>query len=372
MPGEREATSLRVELGERSYEVVIGPGVLEEIGERCRALGLGTRALVITNETVGRLYGGVVVKSLRNSGFDVHYAAFPDGEEYKSLKTAASLYDACVDAGLDRGSWLVALGGGVVGDVAGFVAATYMRGIDFVQVPTTLLAQVDSSVGGKTGVNHSRAKNLIGAFYQPRLVLADVATLVSLSPREYRSGLAEVVKAGLIRDARFFEYLEREWLALSRLDPAVLTQAVRRSVEIKAAVVAADEREAGERAILNYGHTVGHALEAAAGYGRITHGEAVSIGMVVEGKLSVDLGLLEPAALARIELLLSRLGLPTSPGDVSYEAAREAMRLDKKALAGKLRFALLERIGAATIVTGVSEEALAKAFGPQAHAAGTL
>jgi len=371
MPGAREAMSLRVELGERSYDVVIGPGIMEEIGERCRALALGSRVLVITDEAVGRLYGGVVVKSLKSAGFDVHYAAFPAGEEHKSLETAAALYGACIDARLDRSSWLVALGGGVVGDVAGFVAATYMRGIDFVQVPTTLLAQVDSSVGGKTGVNHPKAKNLIGAFHQPRLVVADVASLVSLPGREYRSGLAEVVKAGLIRDAEFFAFLEREWLSLVRLEPQALTRAVKRSVEIKASVVQADERESGERAILNFGHTVGHALEAATQYRRFTHGEAVAVGMVVEGRLSVELNLLDEVELKRIEALLGRLGLPTNPADVPYEAVREAMRLDKKAVQGNLRFALLDGIGACRIVSGVSEEALAAAYTPRANA-GTL
>lgn len=371
MPGESEALSLAVDLGERSYEVVIGAGLLGELGPRCRRLGLGPKALVITNETVGPLYGETVVQSLREAGFEVHYTAIPDGEAYKSLETAAALYGACIDARLDRRSWLVALGGGVVGDIAGFVAATYMRGIDFVQVPTTLLAQVDSSVGGKTGVNHPRGKNLIGAFHQPRLVVADVATLATLGAREYRAGLAEVVKAGLIRDAAFFAFLEENRRALLDREPAAVSEAVRRSVAIKAAVVQADEREAGERAILNFGHTVGHALEAATGYGRWLHGEAVAIGMAVEARLSVSLGLLEEEALARIEALLEGLGLPASPEPVPYSAVRRAMDLDKKAVGGTLRFALLDGIGSARLVAGVSEDALAAAYAGQ-RTVGTL
>lgn len=363
MPIDNAAVSqVKVDLGERSYRIDIGPGLLQEVGERCLGLGLGSRALVVTNETVGRLYGGVALKSLKAAGFDVHYATFPDGEEHKSIETASALYGACIDSGLDRGSFIVALGGGVVGDVAGFVAATYMRGIDFVQVPTTLLSQVDSSVGGKTGVNHPRGKNLIGAFHQPRLVVADVASLVSLSPREYRSGLAEVVKAGLIRDGEFLAFLEKEWLPLLRLDGDVLTAAVRRSVEIKAEVVQADERESGLRAILNFGHTVGHALEAATEYRRFTHGEAISIGMVIEGEISVSLGLLSPAELTRLKELLIRLGLPVDAQGVSYDAVREAMKLDKKAKDGKARFALLDGIGDCRIVSDVSEEVVAAAY----------
>lgn len=357
-----EASKVHVDLGERSYSVDIGAGLLEKLGEKCRDLGLGTRVLVLTDETVGDLYGGVTIKNLKDAGFDVHYAAFPAGEEYKTIETAGALYGACVDAGLDRGSFIVALGGGVVGDVAGFVAATYMRGIDFVQVPTTLLAQVDSSVGGKTAVNHPQGKNLIGAFHQPRLVVADVATLVSLSPREYRSGLAEVVKAGLIRDAAFFDFLEKEWLPLLRLDHAVLTSAVRRSVKIKAEVVQADEKETGLRAILNFGHTVGHALEAATAYRRFTHGEAISIGMVIEGQMSVQLGLLDAADLERFKELLAKLGLPVDAQAVSYDDVRAAMNLDKKAKDGKLRFALLDGVGDCRIVSDVCEDVVRSSF----------
>lgn len=357
-----EMSPVEVDLGDRSYAIEIGPGLLSQVGQRCRSLGLGSRLLLITDEQVGRLYGGVVLKSLKEAGFTVEYATFPAGEEHKSLKTAAALYGACLDAGLDRGSAIVALGGGVVGDVAGFVAATYMRGIDLVQVPTTLLAQVDSSVGGKTGVNHPRGKNLIGAFHQPRLVVIDVSTLVSLSPREYRSGMAEVVKAGLIRDSALFALLEREWLALVRLDGALLARVVRRAVEIKAEVVQADEREMGLRAILNFGHTVGHALEAATEYRTFTHGEAVSIGMVVEAQLSADLGLISLDDLTRIRELLVHLGLPVEAQGVPFDKVREAMRLDKKVKDGRLRFALLDGIGSCRILPDVSEAAVADAY----------
>ncbi|HLS91081.1 MAG TPA: 3-dehydroquinate synthase [Limnochordia bacterium] len=362
MPTDVKHDPVWVDLGDRSYPIEIGPGLLDEAGQRCRAMGLGSRLLVVADEHVGRLYGGVVLKSLKEAGFSVDFATFPAGEAYKSLETAAALYGACLDAGLDRGSGIVALGGGVVGDVAGFVAATYMRGIDLVQLPTTLLSQVDSSVGGKTGVNHPRGKNLIGAFHQPRLVLADVSVLVSLDPREYRSGLAEVVKAGLIRDPDLVELLEKEWLPLLRLDGKLLTRVVRRAVQIKAEVVQADEREAGLRAILNFGHTVGHALEAATGYRRFTHGEAISIGMVVEAELSAALGLIGPGDVSRIREMLARFGLPVDAQGVPYEKVQEAMRLDKKVKDGRLRFALLDGIGSCRIVSDVSEEAVAAAY----------
>lgn len=356
------ASSVVVDLGERSYRVDIGKGLLEGLGASCRALGLGAKALVLTDEAVGRLYGGTVLKSLKEAGFDTHYATFPAGEEYKSIETASALYGACIDAGLDRGSFIVAVGGGVVGDVAGFVAATYMRGIEFVQVPTTLLAQVDASVGGKTAVNHPQGKNLIGAFHQPRLVLADVATLVSLSPREYRSGIAEIVKAALIRDEAFLGFLEKEWLALLRLEGEKVTAAVRRSVEIKAEVVQTDEKETGLRAILNYGHTVGHALEAATEYRRFTHGEAIAIGMVIEGEISVRLGLLRSSELLRIKELLAKFDLPVDAQGVPYAAVHEAMKLDKKVKDGKIRFALLDGVGDCRVVSDVSEEAVAEAY----------
>lgn len=351
-PNVSTPKKIDIDLGQRSYPVYIGASLLERLGELCAEHGLGRRTLVISNESVGGLYAPVVLKSLQQAGFDVSYVTIPDGEAYKNIETAASLYDACVDAGLDRSSFIVALGGGVIGDVAGFVAATYMRGIDVVQVPTTLLAQVDASVGGKTAVNHASAKNLIGAFHQPRLVMADVSTLVSLPPREYRAGLAEVVKHGLIADRDLFEFVEREWAALLRVAEEAVTHVVVRSVEIKGAVVSADERESGLRATLNYGHTVGHGIEAASEYA-LLHGEAISIGMVVEGRLSLTYGSLTPPDLERMKQVFERFDLPTRPAGYDFDVVLEAMTKDKKAQGGRLRFALLEQIGRAVVVDDV-------------------
>lgn len=353
---------ITVNLGDRSYPVVIGSGLLEATGDFCRRRGLSGNALLIASESVGALYAGVTLKSLKGAGYAVHYAAIPDGEEHKSLETVDRLYDACVDARLDRGSFILALGGGVVGDVAGFVAATYMRGIPFVQLPTTLLAQVDASVGGKTAINRPAAKNLVGAFHQPRLVLADVATLVSLPRREYVSGLAEVVKHGLIADEALFEHCEASAPGLLRLERAPLEHAIVRSVEIKAAVVEQDEREGGLRAVLNFGHTVGHAIEKAARYGTYTHGEAVAIGMAVEGRMSVERGLLTDADWRRMAGLLKRLGLPAKADGISFASLVDAMMKDKKTDGGRLRFALLDGLGGVTIASDVTLEEVERAW----------
>lgn len=355
------ATMIEVSLGERSYPVYVGDSLLERVGELAVRHGLGKRALVISNETVGDLYAPILLKSLHKVGIGVEYAAIPDGESYKTIETAASLYDACVEARLDRSSFIVALGGGVVGDVAGFVAATYMRGIPFVQVPTTLLAQVDASVGGKTAVNHASAKNLIGSFHQPRLVIADISTLVSLPEREYRAGLAEVVKHGLIADAELFRFTEQAWFSLLRVERSAVAHVVIRSVEIKAGVVEEDERESGLRAILNFGHTVGHGVEAVSQY-KLLHGECVSVGMLVEGRLSVAKGLLTPAEFERTASLLGRLTLPTSTSGIQFGPVLQAMSKDKKAKDGRLRFALLNGIGQATIVDDLTEEQVKEAY----------
>lgn len=348
--------------GGRSYPVVIGEGLLDALGEHCRRAELGRRALVVADETVAPLFSARVSASLAAAGFSASQAVIAVGEEAKRLETVASIYDACVEAGLDRGSFIVAVGGGVVGDLAGFAAATYMRGIAYVQAPTTLLAQVDSSVGGKTGVNHPRGKNLIGAFHQPSLVVADVGALRSLARRDYRSGLAEVVKAGLIADQDLFEICEARARELTAGDSEVLTPVIARSVAMKARVVEADEREEGLRAILNFGHTVGHAIEAAAGYGRYTHGEAVAIGMVVEGRLSVMLGMLPEEDLRRAASLIARLGLPVRAEGIDPVRLLDAMAKDKKARDGSLRFALLEAIGKARVVDEVAVEAVLEAF----------
>jgi 3-dehydroquinate synthase len=314
----------------------------------------GKRVLVVTNPTVAPLYAAAVEESLAAAGFVVRRAEIPDGEEHKTLATVAALYDAALGAELERGDSVLALGGGVVGDIAGFLAATYMRGVAFVQVPTTLLAQVDSSVGGKVGVNHPWGKNLIGAFYQPRFVLADVRTLATLPLREVRAGLAEVIKYGVIHDAAFFAWLEANFEALLKLADAAVEQAVATSCAIKAAVVSADETEKGLRAILNFGHTLGHALEAATRYERFVHGEAVAIGMVFAARLARRLGYFEPAGVERIAALVRRAGLPDAiPPDIAPEALLDAMRRDKKVAAGQLTFILPEAIGKVRIVRGV-------------------
>jgi 3-dehydroquinate synthase len=312
---------------------------------------------VVTNPVVAGLYGETVKRSLAEAGFQVGEAQIPDGEEYKTLATVAGLYDAAFTGGLERGDAVLALGGGVVGDIAGFLAATYMRGVPFVQVPTTLLAQVDSSVGGKVGVNHPGGKNLIGAFYQPRFVLIDPDTLATLPSREVRAGLAEVIKYGVISDAGFFSWLEANIDRLLNLEPAALEHAIAASCRIKAAVVSADETEAGLRAILNFGHTVGHALEAVTGYQRFVHGEAVAIGMVAAARLAVRLGYFEPPGAERITGLVLRAGLPAEvPADVEPEILLETMRRDKKVAADRLTFVLPEAVGRVRVVRGVAAE----------------
>jgi 3-dehydroquinate synthase len=332
-------TTITVELGDRSYPIAIGAGLLG--GYDFSPYLAGRQCLVVTNETVAPLYLDRLIGSLPCRRVDS--IALPDGEAHKTLESAAAVMDRLVGMRAGRDATVLALGGGVVGDVAGFAAACYMRGIDFVQVPTTLLAQVDSSVGGKTGVNHARGKNLIGAFHQPKLVLIDTDTLGSLPQRELRAGLAEVIKHGAIADAVFFAWLEKNVPALDARDPDALAFAIRRSCEIKAAVVAADEREHGTRALLNFGHTFGHAIETALGYGEWLHGEAVAAGMVMAARLSG----LDAAEVDRLRRALQAAGLPASPPEIGPDALRAAMDLDKKATAGKLRFVLLKRIGEA-------------------------
>jgi 3-dehydroquinate synthase len=292
------------------------------------------------------LYGDVVSDSLRKAGFDAPVILIPDGEEYKEPLWSYYLYGELLKQGLDRASALVALGGGVIGDITGFVASTYMRGISFVQAPTTLLAQVDSSVGGKTGVNHPLGKNMIGTFYQPRLVLADVGTLETLPQRELLAGMAEVIKYGVIWDESLLSFLEENREKVLNLDRPAVEHIIRRSCEIKAEVVSRDEREEGLRAILNYGHTIGHALETATGYTAYLHGEAVAIGMYVEARLSSRLGLADKREVERIRSLIKAYGLPVEmPSGMETERILSAMRLDKKAVAGELRFILPEEIG---------------------------
>ena len=344
---------LRVDLGARSYPILIGDGLLGTPDLLVPYIG-GHQAAVITNTTVGPLFLDKLRASLGGVAADV--IELQDGERFKTLDTYASVIDALMRKRHNRTTTLIALGGGVIGDLAGFAAATFQRGVAFVQVPTTLLAQVDASVGGKTAVNHPGGKNMIGAFHQPRCVLADTATLATLPMREYRAGLAEVVKYGVIWSARFFARLERNTQALIERDAALLAEVIRESCAIKAAVVAEDEREQGRRAILNYGHTFGHALESLTGYDQLLHGEAVAIGMVLAADCACRHGLLDEASAQRIRDLVGALGLPTAmPAAIDPSAALEAMGMDKKVVDGRLRLVLPERIGAVRVTDQVAQ-----------------
>jgi len=353
--------TLRVELGERAYPIHIGERLLSDAGLVTPHLDL-PRAAIVSNTTVAALYLQQLSAALRELKVEVISIIVEDGERYKDWATLNRIYDALLEGRCDRRTTLIALGGGVIGDLAGFAAATYMRGIPFVQVPTTLLAQVDSSIGGKTGINHPLGKNMIGAFYQPRLVLADTAVLESLPPRELSAGLAEVIKHGLVRDEGFVAWLEQNVEKLLACEPQALAHAVRRCCEIKAAVVAEDERETGVRALLNFGHTFGHAIESGLGYGKWLHGEAVAAGMVMAADLSRRMGYIAQADVDRVVALLARVRLPTAPPDVAPARLMELMALDKKAEAGQLRFILLDSIGAASIRAEVPADLLQRAL----------
>jgi 3-dehydroquinate synthase len=334
-----------VDLGERGYEIVVHEGLLDHVGEYLAPFRLGPDTVVVTNPVVRRHYGTRVVRSLRAVGLTPTVLALPDDERTKSLRWVGKVLNELLRRRFERKAWLMALGGGVIGDLAGFAASMYLRGIPFVQVPTTLVAQVDASTGGKTGVNHPLGKNLIGTFYQPKLVLIDPGALRTLPQREYRAGLAEVIKYGVIADAEFFEFLEREMDSILKLDPAVLHRVIRTSCAIKAAVVSQDEREGDRRRILNFGHTVGHALETLGGYRRYTHGEAVAIGMVVAARLAERLGLADASVGARIRALVERTELPTDLPPHSTSALIRAMRQDKKVQDRRIHFVLPDRIG---------------------------
>jgi 3-dehydroquinate synthase len=339
---------IRVALGDRSYAIVIGAGWLATMGARVRAVvgSQAIRAVVVSDSRVAPLYVPAVSASLRAADFAVAEIQIPEGEQHKNLAWLALLYDRLIEAHIERSSPIVAVGGGVVGDLAGFAAATVLRGVPFVQVPTTLLAQVDASVGGKTGINHASGKNLIGAFHQPRLVAIDIDTLKSLPRREYLAGLAEVVKYGAILDPELFARVDRNVPALLRKDTALLSDVVATSCRLKAMVVERDEREGDYRAILNFGHTLGHAIETLTDYRRLLHGEAVAIGMVCAARLSQLLGWLSRSDLERIEGLLRRIGLPTAvPSDLSADQLALAVEADKKAGGGRIKFVCLEAIG---------------------------
>ena len=345
----------------RGYHVYIGRGSLAELGRLAAEHRFPRRVAVITDTTVAGLYGDAALEALAGAGFEAELLMFPPGEPSKTMDTVASLYDGLIRKAFDRGCGVCALGGGVVGDVAGFVAATYLRGLPWIQVPTTLLAQVDSSVGGKTGVNHPAGKNLIGAFWQPRFVLIDPDLLSTLPPRELHAGLAEVVKAGLIADPALFSLLEADWDGFLSGDPRLLEGAIEAACRVKAGVVSRDEREAGLRRVLNFGHTLGHALEAGTGYRHFLHGEAVAWGMIGAAWLSWKRGLLSGEDRARIEALLLRLPKPPIP-DVTPERFREHLRRDKKIVAGRLHYVFLTGIGNAVVEEGIPEEELLSAL----------
>ena len=353
--------SLTVALDARSYPIHIGSGLLSRadiIREHLEA----PLAAIVSNETVAPLYLEALTSALRDLGVRVTEIVLPDGESHKDWQTLNLIYNALLDNRCERATTIIALGGGVIGDLAGFAAATYQRGIPYIQVPTTLLAQVDSSVGGKTGINHPLGKNMIGAFYQPRLVLADTHTLKTLPDRELRAGLSEIIKYGLIRDLSFFEWLETNLEKLLTRDTDALVYAIERSCASKAAVVAEDERESGVRALLNLGHTFGHAIEAGLGFGRWLHGEAVAAGTMMAADLSRRHGWLPEEEFARILALLQRAGLPTQGPALGADRYLDLMAMDKKVTAGKIRLVLLKKIGEGVISTEASEDEILAAI----------
>ncbi|HZC68896.1 MAG TPA: 3-dehydroquinate synthase [Nitrospirales bacterium] len=352
---------IRVDIGVRGYEVVVQDGLLDHIGEFLVPFKLGPETVVVTNPVVKRHYGTRVVHSMRAVGLKPAVLTLPDGERTKSLRRVARVLEELLRRRYERKAWLVALGGGVIGDLAGFAASIYLRGVPFVQVPTTLVAQVDASIGGKTGVNHLLGKNLIGTFYQPKLVLIDPGALRTLPTREYRSGLAEVIKYGVIEDAEFFEFLERDMDSIMKLEPTALHRVIRTSCAIKAAVVSEDEREGDRRRILNFGHTVGHALETLGGYRQYKHGEAVAIGMVVAARLAERLGLADASVGTRIRALVERTRLPADLPPYSTSALIRAMRQDKKVQDRRIHFVLPDRIGH-VVVRPVEEPEIQRAL----------
>ena len=348
--------TVNVDLGERSYPIRIGADLIGRTDLFASHIA-GASVTIVTNETVEPLYGEALRAALAPLGKLVSTVVLPDGVAFKNWETLNRIFDALLSGQADRKTTLIALGGGVIGDMTGFAAACYMRGVPFIQVPTTLLSQVDSSVGGKTGINHPLGKNMIGAFYQPQAVIADIGALGSLPERELAAGIAEIIKTAAIADAEFFEWLEANIEALNRREPSALAHAVKRSCELKASVVAADEREGGLRAILNFGHTFGHAIEAGLGYGQWLHGEAVGCGMVMAADLSVRTGYLDEAVRKRLVDLITAASLPVHApalGDTRYI---ELMKVDKKAEAGAVKFVLLKQLGE-TVVTSVPGDAL--------------
>ncbi len=353
---------VKVRLGSNGYEIRIGSGLLKQTGQYLKGMGFGDKLVIVTDSTVKSLYGNILKQSLTSSDFKVNILEVPEGEEQKSLETAGRLYQELTDIYTERMTPILALGGGVIGDLAGFVTATYMRGVPLIQMPTTLLAQGDSSIGGKVAVNHGQLKNKIGTFYHPKLTISDISTLETLSPRELSDGLAEIIKHGAILDGEFFSYLEDNLDKIKSLDAQVLERVVSRSAEIKAGVVEKDELDLGLRNILNCGHTVGHAIESVSGL-KIWHGEAVAIGMLVEAKISNKMGILDRDELVRLKSVIERADLPIKIPDLELEKIIQAMKHDKKILQGKLRFALLKSIGNVFITDEVNPSLIEEVLG---------
>ena len=352
--------SLRIDLADRSYDILIGRNLLASVGEHLSHLEQTRRAVVVTNPAINKLYGKVLSEGLQSAGLESECVEIPEGETHKTLADAQTLYDHLIQNQYDRSTLLVALGGGVIGDLTGFIAATFLRGVPYIQVPTTLLSQVDSSVGGKTAVNHPQGKNLIGAFYQPRLVVIDLDTLRSLPTDEFRAGMAEIIKYGIIEDHLLFEFLEQNSEKILAQDTGCLEYMIEASCTIKAKVVERDERESNYRMVLNFGHTIGHAIEALTGYSRFKHGEAIAIGMVYAAKLSRQLGKCTDDVVKRIEALVEKFSLPTRLPEFSPSEYIDTLYRDKKAHNKNIRFVLVRGIGTVEIVDRVSETDIEK------------
>ncbi|MFM6108667.1 MAG: 3-dehydroquinate synthase [Sphaerospermopsis kisseleviana] len=352
---------IKVDIPENSYEISVAPGSLDQLGEQMTGLKLGKKVLLVSNPMIFKHYGERAIASLKNAGFDVVHYNLPPGERYKTLNSIQKIYDVALEHRLERSSTMVALGGGVVGDMTGFAAATWLRGINVVQVPTSLLAMVDSSVGGKTGVNHPQGKNLIGAFHQPSLVLIDPQVLKTLPAAEFRAGMAEVIKYGVIWDAELFTQLEasKHLDQLRYVKSDLINYILTHSCQAKADVVSQDEKESGLRAILNYGHTIGHAVESLTNYRLLKHGEAVGIGMIAAGEIAVKLGLWQKADTERQNALMKKAGLPTKlPAGLDIAAIIDALQLDKKVKSGKVRFVLPTQIGAVKVTDEVPTDTI--------------
>jgi len=350
---------VKVRLGQNSYSIDIGAGILNQTGQMLKELGLNEKAVIITNPVVQKLYGELVDQSLVAAGYKTTVLEVPDGEKYKSLESAGKLYQQLAEFGAERATPVLALGGGVIGDLAGFVAATYMRGVPFIQLPTTLLAQVDSSIGGKTAVNHGQLKNEIGAFYQPRVTISDIATLKTLSPAELISGLAEVIKHAVIKDEQFFIYLEQNLDRIKALDDNVLETIVMKCAQIKAEIVENDEKDMASRNILNFGHTVGHAVEAVSNF-QVAHGQAVAVGMVAAAKIAAELDLMDSVNVTGLERILQKAGLMTRLPKMEINRVIQTMRYDKKVRNDKIRFVLPRSIGQVFITDDVSSTVVEK------------